>query len=148
MAKPIFILNGPNLNRLGRREPEIYGAATLDDVRAACAARADRFGFTVDFRQTNQEGALIEHVHDAIDAGAGVVINPAAYGHTSVALYDALKMVDTPIIEVHLSNPLAREAFRATSYVTPLAAGVISGFGVLSYELGVEAACLLAGPNT
>lgn len=143
MPKPIFILNGPNLNRLGRREPHIYGAQTLADIQAACVERARGFGFEVVFRQTNSEGGLVEDVHTAIEEASAVVINPAAYGHTSIALHDALKMVDAPVIEVHLSNPAAREPFRAVSYVSPAADGVISGLGLWSYVFGVEAACRL-----
>jgi 3-dehydroquinate dehydratase-2 len=144
MPKPIFILNGPNLNRLGVREPAIYGADTLEDVRAACAERAMAFGFDIEFRQTNHEGQLVDWVQEAADSAAALVLNPAAYGHTSVALHDALKMVDAPVVEVHLSNPAARESFRRRSYVSSLAAGTISGFGPASYVLGIEAACRLA----
>ncbi len=144
MPNPIFILNGPNLNRLGVREPEIYGAETLDDIRAACADRAMAFGFNIEFRQTNHEGQLVDWVQEAADAAAALVINPAAYGHTSVALHDALKLVDAPIVEVHLSNPAARESFRRRNYVTRVADGTVSGFGATSYVLGVEAACRFA----
>jgi 3-dehydroquinate dehydratase-2 len=144
MPDPIFILNGPNLNRLGTREPDIYGAATLSDVEAACAARAKALGYGIDFRQTNLEGELVTWVQDAADNAAALVINPAAYGHTSVALHDALKLVGKPIIEVHLSNVAKREAFRHRSYVSPLADGVIMGLGLKGYELAVEAACSLA----
>ncbi len=146
MAKPIFILNGPNLGQLGRREPAVYGTQTLDDVRAACAERAKDHGYTIDFRQTDSEAELIAHVHDALDAAAAVVINPAAFSHTSIALHDALKMLDAPLIEVHLSNPVAREPFRSVSYVSLTADGVISGLGIWSYVFGVEAACRLATP--
>ncbi len=144
MAPVIFILNGPNLNRLGSREPDIYGHATLDDIHQACVERAAAFDHTVEFRQTNHEGELVEQVHEAVDRGCAIVINPAAYGHTSIALHDALKLASTPIIEVHLSNPSARETFRASSMISSLARGVISGFGPMSYVLGVEAACRLA----
>lgn len=148
MTKPIFILNGPNLNRLGAREPAIYGRDTLDDIRAACEERAGSFGYGVDFRQSNAESELVDWVQTAGDEGAAIVINPAAYGHTSVALHDALKMVDAPVIEVHLSVPAAREEFRAHSYVTSVANGVVSGLGAMSYVLGVEAACRLAGQGS
>lgn len=144
MTGCIFILNGPNLNRLGTREPEIYGRDRLADIERRCAERAGEHGFSTDFRQTNHEGALIEHVHDAADQAAGVVLNPAGYGHTSIALYDALKLLTSPLIEVHLSNPAAREAFRARSMTSPIAHGVISGLGAMSYVLGVDAACALA----
>lgn len=144
MPKPIFILNGPNLNRLGLREPAIYGRASLEDVRAACVARATKAGYDIDFRQTNDEGELVAWVQEAADKAAALVINPAAYGHTSVALLDALKLVEAPVVEVHLSNPAAREDFRHRTYVSMAANGVISGFGLTSYELGVEAAARLA----
>lgn len=144
MPDPIFILNGPNLNRLGAREPEIYGAASLDDVRAACEARAKALGFAIDFRQTNSEGELVDWVQQAADGASALVLNPAGYGHTSVALHDALKLLAVPIIEVHLSNVARREPFRHRSLVTPVAAGVIAGLGVTGYELAVEAAARLA----
>jgi 3-dehydroquinate dehydratase-2 len=144
MPDPIFVLNGPNLNRLGAREPQIYGAATLADVRAACEAKASGLGYGVEFRQTNHEGELVDWVQEAADRAAALVINPAAYGHTSVALHDALKLVGKPIVEVHLSNVAKREPFRRGSYVSPLADGVITGLGLRGYELAVEAACLLA----
>lgn len=144
MPNPIYILNGPNLNRLGTREPSVYGKDTLDDVREACARRAGAFGFDIEFRQTNSEGALIDWVQEAADRASALVINPAGYGHTSVALRDALMLVAHPIIEVHLSHPAAREPFRARSLSAPAARGAISGFGLMSYELGVEAAARLA----
>ena len=138
----IHVLNGPNLNLLGVREPDIYGRETLDDVRALCEAAAD--GATVVFRQTNHEGELIDWVQEAREKAAALVINPAGYGHTSVALLDALKTLTIPIVECHLSNPAARERFRHRSYVSPVAAGVVSGFGPFSYELAVKAALRLA----
>jgi 3-dehydroquinate dehydratase-2 len=144
MPKPIYVLNGPNLNLLGEREPDIYGRETLGDVRAACEARAAAFGREVVFRQTNHEGELVDWIQEARTAAAGLVLNAAAYGHTSVALHDALKMLAAPVIDCHLSNPDAREAFRHHSYVALAAKGVVSGFGVISYELAVEAACRLA----
>lgn len=147
MSTCIFILNGPNLNRLGSREPAIYGHHTLADIRAMCEQRAQAHGFAIDFRQTNHEGELIEHVHTAVDAAAATVINPAGYGHTSIALHDALKLLTTPLIEVHLSNTAARDDFRARSLVAPLAHGVISGLGAMSYGLGVDAACALASAH-
>lgn len=143
MSKPIYILNGPNLNRLGAREPDIYGRATLDDLRAASAARAANHGCDIDFRQTNSEGQLVDWVQESADKAAAVIINPAAYGHTSIALHDALKLVDAPIIEVHLSNTAKRETFRHVSYVSSVADGVIMGVGATGYELAVEAACRL-----
>jgi len=141
MSKPIYVLNGPNLNLLGVREPEIYGRQTLDDVRVLCEARAAKFGRQVVFRQSNHEGHLIDWVQEARTEGCAVVINPAGYGHTSVALLDALKTLSIPIIECHLSNPAAREDFRRSTYVSLAATGVVSGFGGASYELAVEAAC-------
>lgn len=140
MTRPVYILNGPNLNLLGVREPEIYGRDTLADVEAACRERAESLGVTIVFRQTNAEGELIDWIHEARAEGCAVVLNPAGYGHTSVALHDALKALDAPLVEVHLSQPAAREEFRARSYVSPVALGTISGFGKLSYLLGLEAA--------
>jgi 3-dehydroquinate dehydratase-2 len=144
MSKPIYVLNGPNLNLLGEREPDIYGKATLEDIKALCEARAAAAGRSVVFRQSNQEGELIDWVQEARREGGAVVINPAGYGHTSVALLDALKTLSIPVIECHLSNPAAREDFRRTTLVSLAASGVVSGFGPKSYELAVEAACGLA----
>ena len=141
-APVLYVLNGPNLNLLGVREPDIYGRETLDDVRALCERVAD--GATVVFRQTNHEGELIDWVQEAREKASALVINPAGYGHTSVALLDALKMLAIPVVECHLSNPAARERFRHRSYVSPVAAGVVSGFGPFSYELAVKAALRLA----
>ena len=142
----LYVLNGPNLNLLGVREPDIYGHETLADVEALCvrAAKDVSGGATVVFRQTNHEGELIELVHEAREKASALVINPAGYGHTSVALLDALSMLTIPIVECHLSNPAARERFRHRSYVSPVAAGVVSGFGSFSYELAVKAALKLA----
>lgn len=137
----LYVLNGPNLNLLGEREPEIYGRETLADVQALCERAAD--GATVVFRQSNHEGELIDWVHEARTNGSAVVINPAGYGHTSVALLDALKTLTIPIVECHLSNPAARERFRHRSYVSPVAAGIVSGFGPFSYELAIQAALRL-----
>ena len=143
MSKPIHILNGPNLNLLGQREPEIYGRETLEEIRARCEAAAAEAGFEMLFKQTNHEGELIDWVQAAgLEAGA-LVINPAGYGHTSVALHDALKALDLPVIEVHLSQPAKREAFRHHSYVTTAATGAITGFGPLGYVLGIQAAAAL-----
>jgi 3-dehydroquinate dehydratase II len=140
MSKPIYVLSGPNLNLLGAREPEIYGHQTLEDVQRLCEARASTLGRTVVFRQSNHEGELIDWIQEAREKACAVVINPAGYGHTSVAILDALKMVGIPVIECHLSNPAAREAFRHQTYVSLAATGVVSGFGAASYELAVEAA--------
>lgn len=136
MSKPIYVLNGPNLNLLGVREPEIYGRTTLADIEALCIEAA---GGPVVFRQSNHEGELIEWIQEAREAACAIVINPAGYGHTSVAIHDALKTVAVPIVECHLSNPGARERFRHRSYVTPLALGVVAGFGAQSYVLAVQA---------
>jgi 3-dehydroquinate dehydratase-2 len=144
MSKPIYVLSGPNLNLLGVREPEIYGKSTLEDIRARCEARAATHGRGVVFRQTNHEGELIDWVQEAREQAAALVINPAGYGHTSVALLDALKTLSAPVVECHLSNPAAREDFRRSTYVSLAATGVVSGFGPTSYELAVEAACGLA----
>jgi 3-dehydroquinate dehydratase-2 len=141
MSKPIFVLNGPNLNLLGVREPHIYGRETLEDVRVRCEARAQNLGRAIVFRQTNREGELIDWVQEARLAACGLVINPAGYGHTSVALLDALKSLDIPIVECHLSNPAAREAFRHHSYVSLAASGLVCGFGAASYELAIDAIC-------
>ncbi len=139
MSKPIFVLNGPNLNLLGIREPHIYGHETLDDVRARCEARAASLGLDVVFRQTNHEGELIDWVQSARTEACGLVLNPAGYGHTSVALLDALKSLSIPVVECHLSNPAAREPFRHHSYVSLAATGVVCGFGPAGYELAIEA---------
>jgi 3-dehydroquinate dehydratase-2 len=136
------VLNGPNLNLLGTREPDVYGRDTLADVEALCRAAAD--GAEVVFRQSNDEGRLIDWLHEAADKADAVVFNPAAYSHTSVALHDAIKALSIPVVECHLSNPAAREAFRHHSYVSPVAAGVVSGFGPFSYDLAVRAALRLA----
>jgi 3-dehydroquinate dehydratase-2 len=144
MPRPIFVLNGPNLNLIGVREPHIYGTATLDDVRARCDARARALGHAIDFRQTNHEGVLIDWIQEARTAACGLVINPAGYGHTSVALLDALRTLEAPVVECHLSNPAAREPFRAHSYVSLAARGIIAGFGALGYELAIEAVANLA----
>jgi len=144
MSKPIYVLSGPNLNLLGVREPELYGTATLDDVRGLCDARAKTFGRTVVFQQSNHEGELIDWIQEAREGACALVINPAGYGHTSVAILDALKMLKIPVIECHLSNPAAREDFRRQTYVSLAATGVVSGFGPASYELAVEAAARLS----
>ncbi|XBQ15532.1 MAG: type II 3-dehydroquinate dehydratase [Oceanicaulis sp.] len=141
--KPIFVLNGPNLNLLGSREPEVYGRDTLADIERLCAETAERLGVGIVFEQTNSEGGLVDLVQRAGREGSAIVINPAAYTHTSVALLDALQGVDVPAVEVHLSNPARREAFRHTSYAAKAAEGSITGFGAFSYVLGLEAAARL-----
>ena len=148
MSKPIYVLSGPNLNLLGVREPEIYGHDTLADVQARCESRAKAKGLTIVFRQTNHEGELIDWVQEAREQGCALVINPAGYGHTSVALLDALKTLTIPNVECHLSNPAAREGFRRKTYVSLAATGVVSGFGAASYELAVEAAAGLVNANS
>lgn len=140
MVKPIHVLSGPNLNLLGTREPEIYGKDTLDDVRTRCEARAASRGVSVVFRHSNHEGVLIDWVHEARESASALIINPAGYGHTSIALLDALKTLSIPVIECHLSNPAAREEFRRHTYVSLAATGIVSGFGAASYELAIEAA--------
>ncbi|HQR90068.1 MAG: type II 3-dehydroquinate dehydratase [Caulobacter sp. 32-67-35] len=147
MVNPIHVLSGPNLNLLGTREPEIYGKDTLDDVRARCEARAALHGHSVVFRQSNHEGQLIDWVQEARVSASALVINPAGYGHTSIALLDALKTLSIPVIECHLSNPAAREEFRRHTYVSLAATGIVSGFGAASYELAIEAAIGLIGAN-
>ena len=136
--KPIFLLNGPNLNLLGQRQPEIYGSQTLDDVGVAAAALAAELGVTVRFFQSNHEGVLVDWVQQARSEGAGIIINPGAYSHTSIALLDALNAFDGPVLEVHISNIHKREAFRQHSYVSLRADGVIAGFGVEGYLLALR----------
>ena len=144
MPKPIYVLNGPNLNLLGQREPHIYGTATLDQVKALCETRAKAAGFEVVFRQSNREGELIDWVQEARLEGSAIVINPAGYGHTSISLLDALRAAELPIVECHLSNPAQREHFRRMSYVSLAANGVVTGFGPMGYELAIDAAARLA----
>lgn len=139
MSPPIFVLNGPNLNMLGKREPAIYGSATLDDVRRIVETHAAAAGVATDFRQTNHEGELIEWVHEARDGASGIVLNAGAYTHTSIALFDALKSAERPVVEVHLSNIFARESFRHHSYVAMAAVGVICGFGPRGYTMALDA---------
>ena len=138
MTTTIYILNGPNLNLLGLREPEIYGHDTLASVEALCQAKAKALGLTVVFRQTNVEGELVNQIHEAREKAQGIIINAGAYTHTSVALHDAIKAVALPAIEVHLSNVYSREAFRHHSFISPAARGVICGFGPQSYELALD----------
>ena len=144
MAKTIYILNGPNLNLLGRREPEIYGSDTLDDVEMRCRAACPE-GFALRFLQSNHEGQLIDWIHEAREAAAGIVINPGGLSHTSVALLDALGAFAGPVIEVHVSNIHKREAFRHHSYVSLRAEGVIAGFGIEGYEAALRRLVTLLG---
>lgn len=144
---PVLVLNGPNLNLLGTREPAIYGSETLKDVEARCAARAKALGFAVDFRQTNIEGELVGWIQQSHGKASGIVINAGAYTHTSIAIHDALRACDLPVVEVHLSNIYKREPFRHHSYVSPAANGVICGFGAHGYELAVEAIASILNAN-
>ncbi|KTT69623.1 type II 3-dehydroquinate dehydratase [Sphingomonas endophytica] len=141
MTDTVYVLNGPNLNLLGTREPEIYGHDTLDDIAGALEDRARELGLSIDMRQSNHEGHLVDWLHEAQahDARA-VILNAGAFTHTSVAVHDAIKSIRTPVIEVHLSNPHTREEFRHTSFVGRAAKGTIAGFGALSYQLALEAA--------
>jgi len=140
----IFILNGPSLNLLGTREPEIYGADTLDAIAARLADRASALDVVIDMRQSNHEGHLIDWLHEAsARAAKAVILNAGGFTHTSVALHDAIKAILVPVIEVHLSNPAARESFRRRSLVAPAARGSIAGFGALGYELALDAAARL-----
>ena len=139
----ILVLNGPNLNLLGTREPAIYGAATLADVQALCQATGQQLGVTVDFRQSNHEGVLVDWIHEAGAAHRagtllGIVFNAGAYTHTSLALHDAVKGAGVPMVEVHISNVHAREAVRHHSYLSPVAAGIVVGFGVDGYALAMQ----------
>ena len=138
MARIIYVLNGPNLNLLGKRQPEIYGAQTLDDVRAMCEAAAEAAGLQIVFRQSNAEHELIDWIHEAREGAAGIIINPAAYTHTSVAILDALNACTCPVIEVHVSNIHKRESFRHHSYVSARADAVIAGCGVEGYLLALQ----------
>ena len=139
MAKTVYVLNGPNLNLLGSREPEIYGRATLADVEKLCRATAKRHGLAIEFRQSNHEGALIDWIQEArAEKAAGLVINPAGYGHTSVAILDALATLEAPVIEVHVSNIHARESFRRRTYVSQIARAVLCGFGIHGYALAID----------
>ncbi|MCP8895536.1 type II 3-dehydroquinate dehydratase [Shinella daejeonensis] len=139
VSSTVFVLNGPNLNALGKREPGIYGSQTLADIEALCRTEGEKLGFAVDFRQSNHEGDLIGWIHEAGDNAIGVAINAAAYTHTSVALHDAIRAVGVPVIEVHLSNVHAREEFRHRSMIAPAVRGVICGFGAHSYILALQA---------
>jgi 3-dehydroquinate dehydratase-2 len=145
MATTVYVLNGPNLNLLGKRQPEIYGAETLADVEATCRALGAELGLEVEFRQSNAEHVLIDWIHEARERAQGIVINPAAYTHTSVAILDALNAFDGPVIEVHISNVHRREAFRHHSYVSLRADGVIAGLGTQGYTLALRRIAALVG---
>jgi 3-dehydroquinate dehydratase-2 len=141
----IAVLNGPNMNMLGLRQPHLYGAATLDDVETLCAETAEALGLAIDFRQTNGEGELISWVHECRDRAAGIVINPAGYTNTSIAPMDALLAVELPVIEVHITNIHRREEFRHHSYVSKAAVGVICGLGIQGYALALSAMAAIVG---
>jgi 3-dehydroquinate dehydratase-2 len=137
--KPVLVLNGPNLNMLGKRQPEIYGRETLADVEKACRAEAQRLGLTVEFAQSNHEGSLVDLIQAAREKNCAIVVNAGAYTHTSVALLDALNAAELPAVEVHISNIYRRESFRHRSYISPAAVGVIAGLGVQGYLLALQA---------
>ena len=137
--RKVMILNGPNLDQLGTREPELYGSLTLADIEKLCSDTAANLGFEIDFRQTNDEATLISWVHEATKSELAVIMNPAAFTHYSVAIRDAAAMLSAPLIEVHISNPVAREEFRHTSLISGIAKGTISGFGANSYVLALTA---------
>lgn len=139
MTISVLVLNGPNLNMLGKREPGVYGARTLAEIETETTAFGAGLGISVDFRQSNHEGMLVDWIHEALGRCRGIVINPGAYTHTSIALQDAIRAVGLPTIEVHLSNVFARETFRHHSYISPAALGVICGFGPLGYQLALTA---------
>ena len=140
----VYVLNGPNLNLLGLREPEVYGSDTLDDIADRLEDQARELGLAIEMRQSNHEGHLIDWLHEAQAEGAkAVILNPGGFTHTSVALHDAVKAITVPVIEVHLSNPQARESFRRRSFVAPVARGTIAGFGALGYALALDAAARL-----
>lgn len=147
MSATVFVLNGPNLNLLGLREPEVYGLDTLQDIEDRLAARAAPLGLAIDFRQTNIEGQLVDWIQEARGKAKGIIINPAAYTHTSVALHDALKAADVPAIEVHLSNTFSREDFRHHSFVSPVAHGIVVGFGAYGYELALDGLARIIAKN-
>ena len=145
--RDVLVLNGPNLARLGSREPEVYGTATLEELTEACVSAGSQLGLHVEVRQTDDEAELLGWVHEAADGRVPVVLNPAAFTHYSYALRDALAMRTAPLVEVHLTNPAAREAFRHTSVVAGVADGTVAGFGLLSYELALRAIAALSAPE-
>lgn len=145
MTQSILVLNGPNLNLLGNREPDVYGHETLADIEAACTKKATALGLKVDFRQSNSEGDMVDWVQQAASSQSGVIVNAGAYTHTSVALLDALLACPLPVIEVHLSNIFRRDEFRHHSYVSKAATGVICGFGGFGYQMALEALARILG---
>ncbi len=146
MSASIYILNGPNLNRLGTREPATYGTTTLADIESMCRDIGEDLDLDIDFRQSNVEGILVDWIQEAGDVAQGLILNPAAYTHTSIAIHDAIRTAEIPTIEVHLSNVFSREAFRHHSYVSPVALGVICGFGATGYRLALEALSTVIRP--
>jgi 3-dehydroquinate dehydratase-2 len=146
MATRVFVLNGPNLNMLGRREPGVYGTDTLASIEAQVHALAPELGLEVEFRQTNHEGQLVDWIQEAFERAKGIVLNPGAYTHTSIAIHDAIRAAGVPTIELHLSNVFAREPFRHHSYVSPVAAGVMCGFGAKGYLLALRALADIVKP--
>ena len=148
MSRLVYVLNGPNLNLLGKRQPHIYGHETLADVEAACRALAAELGLTLRFHQSNREYEIIDWIHEARETAGGIVINPAAFTHTSVAILDALNTFEGPILEVHISNVHRREAFRHHSYVSTVASGVIAGFGTQGYLLALQRMARLLAEGT
>jgi len=147
MAEPIYILNGPNLNLLGTREPEVYGTETLDDLRQRCERKAQALGLSVVFRQSNLEGELVTWIQEARTEASGIIVNAGAFTHTSIAMLDALLACPVPSVEVHLTNIFTREPFRHRSYISKAAKGVICGFGGLGYELAIEALAATIAPD-
>ncbi len=148
MKKPIFILNGPNLNMLGLREPAVYGTDTLEDIRARAQGRAAALGLEIEFRQSNHEGEIIGWIQEARDKAAGIILNAGAFSHTSIAILDALQAAEVPVIEVHLSNIFRRDSYRQHSYVSLAANGVICGLGAKGYELALEAMATIVGAKS
>jgi len=147
MAKPLYVLNGPNLNLLGTREPKVYGHETLDDLRQRCERKAESLGLSVIFRQSNLEGELVTWIQEARTDASGLIVNAGAFTHTSIAMLDALLACPVPTVEVHLSNIFTREPFRHRSYISKAAKGVICGFGGLGYELAIEALAATIAPG-
>ncbi|MDA0916376.1 MAG: type II 3-dehydroquinate dehydratase [Proteobacteria bacterium] len=139
MKKKLYIINGPNLNLLGTREPEKYGQTTLQDIKNLCLEKCDVHNFELHFFQSNAEGSLIDEIHKSINDGAGIIINAGALTHTSIGILDALSMFKRPKIEIHITNVYARENFRHKSYISPVATGIIAGLGINSYLLAIEA---------
>ena len=144
---PIYILNGPNLNLLGHREPEVYGYTTLAEIEAMCAAQAKRHGLSIVFRQSNREGEIVDHLQEARTSACAVMINPAGYGHTSIAILDSIQALTIPVIEVHLSNIHRREAYRHHSYVSKGATGIVMGLGAQGYLRAIDAIAEILAPT-